>query len=529
MERALLIAANFLAYLLFIYKCFSLIEGMLDGKHYGLPMRMLLGVINAVMMVAMALNISITTAYLITLPALYAELTILFRKPFKETLFVSVVVMMNIMCFRGIVLSIFALTSGGTLYYIYSSPNLYLSALLVSNLLECLAVYLILRFIHIENLIFTMTNKTQSRYIIIWASLCVLFMFRSSEVYVRDYNIPNMFFDHFFYCFILLLSFYFFLNYTFQLNKAARLRERLSRQLGNQMVLQSALTQEAIYTSKANLTQNLVISGAEIYGDALEQLNNKYDKWFDYVKTRLHPDDMDICLKSLDRQKLLENFKHGVEPKPFEYRHMGTDNNFHWVKLVLRMFQDIKSDDVFLFGYAFDIENEKSEKEALLFIAQTDIFTGLYNKSTTEILIDEEIRNGAGILIALDIDDFKSVNDKFGHEAGDFILKYFAELLTSVFSEGELVGRIGGDEFMVFIKNTTDLELAKRKATQLHEQLKTGVDYKSLHINITTSMGIAVVDEKIDSFSVAYNQADIALYRAKNSGKHRHEVYRQPS
>ncbi|PKM72156.1 MAG: hypothetical protein CVU91_10525 [Firmicutes bacterium HGW-Firmicutes-16] len=528
MENTILIAANFIAYLLFINKCFTLMESMLLGKQYGLLFRMFIGVVNAGLMVTMAMNIPINIGYFVTLLVLYAELLIIFRKSLKDTLFVSVAVMMSIMCLRGMIISLVALTLDETLYAVCSNANLFLGVLIVSNMLGLLAVYVILRFMSMENLRFTMQNRTQSRYIIIWASLCVLFMFRSSVVYVRDYSIPNMFIDHLSFCFMLLLSFYYLLVYTFKLNRAAKIREAnksLSHELGNQIELQSALTRDAIYISQANLTRNKVISGLEFYNEPLERLHDEYDAWFEYAKLKVHVDDYDIYFKSLERQNLLDTFSKGVEPKPFEYRRLNTDNNYHWVRLVLRMFNDVETNDVYVFAYGFDIDKEVHDRQALMLDAQTDIFTGLYNKATTETLIGEEVGKGAGIMFLLDIDDFKSVNDRFGHEAGDCVLRYFSDLLINIFRKGDIVGRVGGDEFMIYIRDTADISIAKGKASEILKALKTGVDYENIRIIVTSSIGITVIDEKNYSFSEAYNQADSALYEAKFNGKNGYVIY----
>ena len=529
MERAVLIVAVSIAYLLFISKCFTLIEGMLHGKRFGLVFRLSIGTINAILMLFMAGYVPINVAYLIALLVLFVELLVIFGKSLKDTLFVSVAVMMNIMCLRGMIISLFALAIDGTLYSVCSNPDLFLGVLLVSNILELASIYIILHFMSMENIRFAMKNKTQSRYIIIWASLCVLSLFSNSDVYVRNYSLPNMFIDHLGYCFMLLLSFYYLLIYTFKLNKAAKIHEtnkNLSKALGNQMELQSALTRDALYTSKANLTKNEVISGSEIYDDPLVGLHYEYDAWFEYAKSRILPEEYDVFCKTLDRQNLLEDFNLGIEPKPFEYRHRSKDNSCHWVRLVLRMFKDVESDDVYLFGYAFDIEKEVRDREALVLGTQIDQFTGLYNKTTTERLIGEEIKNGAGILFLLDIDDFKSVNDRFGHEAGDCVLKYFAHVLKSVFRKGDIVGRVGGDEFMIFIKNAAAISTAEDKASEILLRLKTGVDYENIRIIVSASIGVAVIDEDNYSFSEVYNQADSALYEAKFNGKNNYVIYR---
>jgi|GEM_PF-1307280 len=532
MSKTFLIAMNFAAYILFIFKCFTLIEGMLFGKNYSILFRFIIGVFNAALMVVMAFNIPINLLYTVTVLVLYLELLVFFKKSLKDTLFVTVVIMMNIMCLRGMVISLFALVTDGTLYEVCSTPNLFLMAIFVSNILEWLALYIILHYISMSDLRFAMRNRTQSWYIIIWASLCVLFMFRSSGVYVRDDNYPSMFIDHMSYCFILLLSFYYLLIYTFKINRAAEIREinkRLSKALGNQMKLQSALTRDAIFSTQANLTQNRIISGLEIYSESIERLNDEYDAWFKFAEAKIHSSDHGIFYKSLERENLLENYSRGVEPKPFEYRRKGDDGDYHWVRLVLRVFKDIETDDVLVFGYAFDIEKEVNERSILLYNAQTDLFTGLYNKATTERIIGEEIRKGAGMLLLLDIDNFKDINDHFGHEAGDVVLKRISELLLLIFRQCDIIGRIGGDEFMIYLKDTTDISIAEERGTEILTRLKTGAEYGEHRIFVTVSIGIVVVDEKIDSFSVAYNRADCALYRAKRSGKNCYSIYNESS
>ncbi len=528
MEKLVLIAATSVAYLLFVFKCFTLIAGMLNGKHFGLLFRLSIGIFNAALMLVMTVNIPMTIAYFISLVVLYAEVLIIFRKSLKDTLFVSVAVMISIMCLRGMVISLFAMATHGALFTVCSNSNLLLGVLLVSNLLNWLALFSIMHFLKMKDLQFTVHNKTQSRFIIIWASLCFLLMLRISEVYVMDYNYPNMFIEYFIFCFMLLLSFYYLLVYTFKINRSSKIREinkQLNKALGNQMELQSALMRDAVITTQANLTQNSIISGIEKYPEFLKSDDLSYDAWFEYMRTVISSGDYNIFCKSLERQNLIDNFNLGIEPKPFEYQRLGQDNNYHWVRLVLRMFKDVESDDVHVFGYAFDIDNEVRDRQALLRGAQIDLFTGLYNKSTTQTIISEEIRKGAGILLLLDIDNFKTINDMFGHEAGDYIIKYVADLLTDTFRQCDVVGRMGGDEFMIYIKDAADISIAEARASDILSQLKTGVDYNKKQLFITASIGIAVVDEKIDSFSLAYNQADSALYRAKHNGKNGYVLY----
>jgi len=137
-----------------------------------------------------------------------------------------------------------------------------------------------------------------------------------------------------------------------------------------------------------------------------------------------------------------------------------------------------------------------------------------------------EIKKGSGILFLFDLDEFKCVNDGFGHQAGDCVLKYFSDLLRDVYCKDDIVGRVGGDEFMVYIKNTTDISIAEEKVSEIMTQLKIGVDYDDIRIIASVSIGISIIDEKTGSYSEAYRQTDNAMYEAKGKGKNKYEIYR---
>jgi len=106
-------------------------------------------------------------------------------------------------------------------------------------------------------------------------------------------------------------------------------------------------------------------------------------------------------------------------------------------------------------GAIIDINKEKVEGEELLFKAQRDSLTKLFNKRNTQNKIEEYIKNGGmnvnSALFVIDVDDFKAVNDNLGHLAGDTVLRSISSMLAEVFSENSIIGRIGGDEFIVFL------------------------------------------------------------------------------
>jgi len=155
----------------------------------------------------------------------------------------------------------------------------------------------------------------------------------------------------------------FFVTIVKDINKENETSRKLARELGNQKELESALTRDAMFTSQANLTQNKIIHGLEYYDEYIERIYYDYDTWFEYAKSNVQQEYRDSYCKSLERQTLLDNFNKGIEPKPFEYRRIGSDS---WIRLVIRMFKDVETDDVYVFGYGFDIDNEVRERQALM-------------------------------------------------------------------------------------------------------------------------------------------------------------------
>lgn len=168
-------------------------------------------------------------------------------------------------------------------------------------------------------------------------------------------------------------------------------------------------------------------------------------------------------------------------------------------------------------------ENHSRNKELIKY-AQTDALTGLYNKETTKLQTDELLRTdpqGTHAFLILDMDCFKQINDVYGHATGDIVLQKFGYLLKNTFREGDILGRIGGDEFVVVMKNVQTKEIATKKAGELlakTQEYKID-ELKGKHISI--SVGISISPQDGDCYMDLYKRADQALYQAKRSGKAR--------
>ncbi|MCA8938497.1 MAG: GGDEF domain-containing protein, partial [Planctomycetes bacterium] len=163
-----------------------------------------------------------------------------------------------------------------------------------------------------------------------------------------------------------------------------------------------------------------------------------------------------------------------------------------------------------------------------------DALTGLYNRRYFHDKLEQEFRRAVRYgrelaLLVLDIDHFKSINDSHGHAQGDVVLALLGNKLQQSFRELDTVARIGGEEFAIIMPETT-LENAKLKAERLRQAIMTTtielsaskmLSETNTHMHITVSIGAATIASGIDGPEHLFQEADRALYIAKNSGRNR--------
>ncbi len=154
--------------------------------------------------------------------------------------------------------------------------------------------------------------------------------------------------------------------------------------------------------------------------------------------------------------------------------------------------------------------------------ASTDSLTGLLNRESVSKALESVCRTGRGTLFVIDLDSFKLVNDLYGHEAGDKILISFAQLLQNHFRSRDIVGRIGGDEFVAFLKESDNKDDAVGIIHRLNEQLNVSA-YRILGQDMTIPLGVsagAVITGGGDRYEDLFNKADKCLLHVKQNGKH---------
>lgn len=195
-----------------------------------------------------------------------------------------------------------------------------------------------------------------------------------------------------------------------------------------------------------------------------------------------------------------------------------------WFRLVGITLYNRNDTPAYLVGKLTNVQKEMEEKGYLLEKSQRDGLTGVYNASTSRELISSYLENrpereAAALLIA-DVDSFKSVNDILGHYVGDEVLKDVAARFHSQVRKTDIVGRLGGDEFIILMKNVTGRDAVLRKGDELCAAIRKSVRGNGQELLITVSIGCVMAEPGLD-FDALYRKADQALYTVKRLGKDR--------
>lgn len=223
-------------------------------------------------------------------------------------------------------------------------------------------------------------------------------------------------------------------------------------------------------------------------------------------------------------ERVLQRYKSGVNNLSYDFPLVGEDGEYHWVRIAARVFYWESDQTIHMISYRRNIDAEKKRELLLIENSQTDSMTGLYNKGVTEKAITAILEAGdkAGAkhaLLIFDIDDFKNVNDKYGHAFGDTVITEFAGEIKSQFRDGDIAGRIGGDEFGVLMVNCGDTVMLREKMERFCARIGKKDFGQEKDAPISCSIGISIYPEHGDTYSTLHERADQALYYAKAHGK----------
>ena len=229
---------------------------------------------------------------------------------------------------------------------------------------------------------------------------------------------------------------------------------------------------------------------------------------------------------------LHEIYESGRRRVSFKYARTLSDGSVHWVYNVVRFISDADSGHLCVMLSAQNIDEQKREEEQLIRSAKMDMMTLLLNRETTMEMIHKTLKEQPDKMHALfmiDADNFKALNDTYGHQVGDEFLIRFAKELRNCFDDGDIAGRIGGDEFFALMVDAPDVESVQARAEELLNNVRK-VCEKYSDIRLSASIGVGLYPTNGRSIGQLYAFADKAMYQAKRKGKNQIVFqYQQPA
>ena len=239
------------------------------------------------------------------------------------------------------------------------------------------------------------------------------------------------------------------------------------------------------------------------------------------LQTYVNPDDR------IRFTKLLES---GEVVGGFEIQRYRKDKGKFWVSINSRAVFDESGKVLYYEGIAEDVTERKKAEETITHMAYHDTLTGLPNRMLFNDRLSVEIARTSRhqkrlAVMMLDLDRFKDVNDTFGHDVGDMLLKAVAEGLTKLLRKSDTVARLGGDEFILILTELNQVEDTSVIARNIIDSFKKPFQLNSHTISITTSIGIAVFPEDGGDANTLVKNADTAMYRTKQAGRNNYQWY----
>lgn len=224
----------------------------------------------------------------------------------------------------------------------------------------------------------------------------------------------------------------------------------------------------------------------------------------------------------------LSNALSGQKKNTFDARIINNRGDAIWHRVKFFVIFDENDNAIQFVGNISDVDKEKKEKNRLIAQAETDQLTGFLNKLSTTLKVNELIKeeDEDGAFFIFDIDDFKKLNDTYGHRVGDIFLKELTSKLSLSFRTSDVLGRVGGEEFVVYLsgvgKNRHYLE---EKATQIQTICNSIRLDAAPEKEMSCSIGIAGFPDDATTYTELYEKADKAMYYVKNHGKKNFAFY----
>ena len=224
-------------------------------------------------------------------------------------------------------------------------------------------------------------------------------------------------------------------------------------------------------------------------------------------------------------EKLLDDYNNGRIFSETEFlRRSDLQSSPRWLHAAYQIKETPELNEVHAFFLIFDINTYRKTNDAMIALIERDTLTGLYNRRTAGDLIKKFlVEKDFFAFIILDLDNFKQINDRFGHDCGDTVIKDAAMKMNDYFGDKGIIARLGGDEFLVVLSDISPYEVEERLKNFSHMQKS--IEYQNQRVTYTMSIGYSLFPEQSKNYRELYQNADMALYAVKMSGRNAYKKF----
>lgn len=524
------LAAMFIVY---HYLIFQLVDTFLKFPRLKKVFRIPVGVINTLIAIAFTMLSGSTSfgAYLAISIILFAEFVVFYKDKPLCSLFCALACVIHVMTIRSLCVAGFALATHSTMFEIANTPLSLALSTGVTFLFLNLAILAVTKFVPAKGIRIINQHGEPLWFMVSWLSVFFVYLLINSGIYHSPSDHPNLLVNQVVAPTAILIGTYIILYFAIKTDELLGYREKneeLRYTVERERQYRATIDKGVFRVLEVNFSKGEIISGFEDYEEQLGDAVHDYIKMFELmIRTTVHTEDRNEFIKYLYPLAVVQKFNAGASEISFDYRRLINDGDYTWMQVLIALVGDVQSNDVKGFVQIKDIDTAKKRQIELQYKAERDFLTGLCNKSTTEMLISAQLATAnAGVLYIIDIDNFKTVNDRLGHLYGDAVLSELSESLRKIFRDCDIVGRIGGDEFLVYAQGLHSESMIVTTAQSICSAfLQTYANEKSEGYTVSSSIGIALFPKDGENFEALFKCADTALYTTKARGKNGYSFY----
>lgn len=243
----------------------------------------------------------------------------------------------------------------------------------------------------------------------------------------------------------------------------------------------------------------------------LDYFTNLDDKSLSVWQSLIHPEDVDLV-----DELVRDHIDHKTDYYKCEYRVINLEGKYRWIEAVGKAQFNNQGQYMSMSGSHLDITKRKEYELRILDMAYNDFLTKIHN----QLYLREHLKTyldqgGSGSILFIDLDNFKNINDTYGHTMGDIVLTEISRRLIKVAQDDFIVSRFSGDEFVVLIKEIIEINRIIEIVDLFSNEIKSSIRRGSVVIKVSASIGITIFPEHGTEVDTLLQNADIAMYQAK--------------